>query len=155
MVQAVDCLYGEDVMAISIKTSPKHSVAASERRMRKILLVDEDASDIRYYYGILRALGHDVIVSDSYPEALALLEKENFDMAVVAQGSPAFEGRTVVAKALEIDADLPVLVVAKSLDIDCYLEAMEMGVADYLERCAAPLDFMRTVDTLVRLKAAA
>ncbi|HET7215357.1 MAG TPA: response regulator [Terriglobia bacterium] len=142
-------------MAIPIKPAPKRFGAAYERPPLRILLVDEDPSNIRYYYGILRALGHDVVVSASYAEALSLLEKENFDMAVVAQGSPAFEGRAVVAKALETNPDLPVLVVARTLDIDCYMEAMEMGAVDYLERCAAPLDFMRSVDAHLEMKAAA
>ncbi len=121
----------------------------------RTLLVDEDSSDVRYYYGVLSAIGHDVVACNSYQEALALLNRENFDMVVVAQGSPAFEGRPVLSRALEINPDVPVLVVARTLDIDCYLEAMEIGAADYLERCAAPRDFMRSVDAHLRLKSAA
>jgi DNA-binding NtrC family response regulator len=135
--------------------SPKRFNVAYERPRLRTLLVDEDPSDIRYYYGVLRALGHDVVISETYPDALSLLEQGNFDMAIVAQGGSAFEGRPVVAKALDINPDLPVLVVARTLDIDCYLEAMEMGAVDYLERCAAPRDFMRSVDTHLQMKAAA
>jgi len=76
-------------------------------------------------------------------------------MVVVAQGSPAFEGRQVLARALEADPERPVLIVARTLDIDCYMEAMEMGAADYLERCAAPRDFMSSVDANLRAKEAA
>lgn len=142
-------------MANPVKRAPKRFDAAYGRSRLRTLLVDEDPSDIRYYYGVLRALGHEVVVSESYMAALSLLDQENFDMAVVAQGSPAFEGRPVLARALEINPDLPVLVVARTLDIDCYLEAMEMGAADYLERCAAPRDFMRSVDNHLQVKAAA
>jgi DNA-binding NtrC family response regulator len=142
-------------MAISMKSIHSRSGVAPGRPSFRTLLVDEDPSDVRYYFGVLRALGHEVVVTASYTEALALLEQQNFDMAVVAQGGPAFEGRPVVAKALEINQELPVLVVARTLDIDCYLEAMEMGAADYLERCAAPRDFMRSVDANLRIKAAA
>jgi DNA-binding NtrC family response regulator len=142
-------------MATPIKAVPKRFTASYGRPKFTTLLVDEDASDIRYYYGVLRALGHEVVVSETYPEALSLLERENFDMAVVAQGSPAFEGRPVVSRALEINPDMPILVVARTLDIDCYLESMEMGAVDYLERCVAPLDFMRSVDNHLPMKAAA
>ena len=142
-------------MASVIKTSPKRfNMGMAEARYRT-LLVDEDPSDIRYYYGILRALGHDVVVSESYPEALSLLEQGNYDLVIVAQGGPSFEGRPVAAKALEVNPEIPVLVVARTLDIDCYLEAIEMGVGDYLERCAAPRDFMRAVDNHLQVKAAA
>jgi DNA-binding NtrC family response regulator len=145
----------EEVMASPIKTVPRRFDLAHDRPKFRTLLVDEDPSDVRYYYGVLRALGHEVVIAESYAEALAQLERENFDMAVVAQGSPAFDGREVLARALEINPELPVLVVARTLDIDCYLEAMEMGAADYLERCAAPREFMRAVDVHLQMKAAA
>ncbi|HXH48058.1 MAG TPA: response regulator [Terriglobia bacterium] len=142
-------------MASAIKAAPgRFNTDPGQPRFRT-LLVDEDPSDVRYYYGVLHALGHEVVVAQTYAEALARLERENFDIAVVAQGSPAFEGRQVLARALEINPELPVLVVARTLDIDCYLEAMEMGAADYLERCAAPRDFMRSVDAHLQMKAAA
>ena len=142
-------------MARSVKSIDSRIKVAYSRSKFRTLLVDEDPSDVRYYYGVLRALGHEVVICDSYSEALALLEHENFDMAIVGQGSSAFEGREVLARALEIDPSLPVLVVARTLDIDCYLEAMEMGAVDYLERCAAPRDFMRSVDSHLRMKAVA
>jgi DNA-binding NtrC family response regulator len=142
-------------MASIIKAAPARiNVAYHEHRFRT-LVVDEDPSDARYYYGMLRALGHEVVVSESYQEALVRLAGENFDMIVVAQGSSAFEGRQVVARALEIDPKRPVIVVARTLDIDCYMEAMEVGAADYLERRAAPRDFMLSVDVRLRTKAAA
>ncbi|MEJ2009142.1 MAG: response regulator [Acidobacteriota bacterium] len=142
-------------MVSPIKAIDNPMDAAYGRPNFRTLLVDEDPSDIRYYYGILRAMGHEVVICESYAEALALLEHEHFDMAVVGQGSPAFEGRRVLSRSLEIRPQMPVLVVARTLDIDCYLEAMEIGAADYLERCAAPRDFMRAVDAHLQLKAAA
>jgi len=142
-------------MASPIKAVNKSYDTAYGGPKFRTLLVDEDPSDIRYYYGVLRAMGHEVVICESYAESLALLVHENFDMAVVGQGSPAFEGRQVLARSLEIKPQMPVLVVARTLDIDCYLEAMEIGAADYLERCAAPRDFMRAVDAHLQLKTAA
>jgi DNA-binding NtrC family response regulator len=141
-------------MANAIKTLEWKS---NFHRFSKIrtLLVDEDPSDIRYYYGMLRALGHEVAIAGSYSEGLSLLEQESFDMVIVGQGSPAFEGREIVGRAIEINSETPVLVVARTLDIDCYLEALEMGAAEYLERCAAPRDFMRAVDAHLQVQAAA
>lgn len=142
-------------MASSIKTMRSKSDQSYGRPKFKTLLVDEDPSDVRYYFGILRALGHDVAICGSYASGLELLDQQNFDMVVVGQGSSAFEGREVLARALEINPGTPVLVVARTLDIDCFLEALEMGAADYLERCAAPRDFMRAVDTHLQMRAAA
>jgi DNA-binding NtrC family response regulator len=121
----------------------------------RTLLVDEDPSEIRYYYGMLRTLGHEVVICGSYTAGLSILERETFDMVVVGQGTPAFEGRAVLARAVEINPAMPVLVVARTLDIDCYLEAMEIGAVEYLERCAAPRDFMRSVNAHLHTKTAA
>lgn len=142
-------------MASPIKAINKPLDMAYGRPKFRTLLVDDDPSDIRYYYGVLRAIDHEVVICESFEKALALLESESFDMVVVGQGSPAFEGRQVLVRALEINPQMPVLVVARTLDIDCYLEAMEIGAADYLERCAAPRDFMRSVDSHLQLKTAA
>lgn len=142
-------------MKSPIKPVEKKLGSAYGQPKFRTLLVDEDPSDIRYYYGVLRAIDHEVVICESYAEAPAILERETFDMVVVGQGSPAFEGRPVLVRALELNPQMPVLVVARTLDIDCYLEAMEIGAADYLERCAAPRDFMRSVDSHLQLKAAA
>ena len=141
-------------MANAIKTLEWKSMSHGPAKI-KTLLVDEDPSDVRYYYGMLRALGHEVAIAGSYSEGMSLLGREGFDMVIVGQGSPAFEGREVVARAMEINPETPVLVVARTLDIDCYLEALEMGAVDYLERCAAPRDFMRAVDAHLQIKTAA
>jgi response regulator of citrate/malate metabolism len=38
----------------------------------------------------------------------------------------------VLKRATEINRSLPVLVVARCLDMGCYLEAMQLGAVDYL-----------------------
>jgi DNA-binding NtrC family response regulator len=123
--------------------------------LHRLLLVEEDAGDLSHYFGILRTLGYRVVVAKSYTHALALLEGEQFDLVMVGQGSPSFDGRLVVIRSLELNPHVPVVVVARSLDIDCYLEAMELGVADYVERGTTPRDFMRAMDFHLQIEPAA
>jgi FixJ family two-component response regulator len=59
---------------------------------------------------------------------------EEFDFAIVGQGSASFEGRCVLERAEEVHRNIPIVVVARCLDIHCYLEAMDLGAVDYLER---------------------
>jgi len=51
---------------------------------------------------------------------------------IVSQGTPKFEGSCVVKRAVEVDRSLPVVVVARSLDMGSYIEAMQLGARDYL-----------------------
>lgn len=100
----------------------------------KLLVVDEDVSDICEYCGMLRQHGYDVCCVDSYAEGAACLDSGPVDMVIVSQGSPAFEGKRVLERAIEKDRHKPVLVLARSVDMNCYLEAMQLGACDYLEK---------------------
>jgi DNA-binding NtrC family response regulator len=117
---------------------------------RKVLLVDEDARDLQYYAAILQAQGHEVRVVPSYAEGWLVLEKEHFDFVILSQGSREFEGRVVLQHAIEIERHLPVLVLTDCLDMGCYLEAMQLGAADYLEKPVLPAELMRLIETHIR-----
>jgi DNA-binding NtrC family response regulator len=69
----------------------------------------------------------------SYEEGARRVEMEEFDFAIVGQGSASFEGRCVLERAAEMHRNIPIVVVARCLDIHCYLEAMDLGAVDYLE----------------------
>jgi DNA-binding NtrC family response regulator len=100
----------------------------------KLLVVDEDLEDLQRYSAILSHLGYEVRAFASYGAAAACLEQEIFDLVVVSQGSPNFEGRCVLARAIAEDRHTPVLVLTQTMDMPCYLEAMQLGAHDYLEK---------------------
>jgi DNA-binding NtrC family response regulator len=99
----------------------------------KALLVVEEPEALHYYCNILEGWGYHVRACHSYEEGVCCLGSEVFDLVMVSQGSRRFEGRCVVERAIEIDRRLPVVVVARALDMPCYLEAMQLGAVDYLE----------------------
>ena len=86
----------------------------------------------------------------SYTEGTLLLSKDSFDLIIVSQGSRNFEGRLLVERAIEIDRNLPVVVLTECLDMGCYLEAMQLGAADYVEKPLRADELARLVDTRVR-----
>ena len=100
----------------------------------RVLLVCDELREFASYEGILSALGYDVVMCSSYEEGARRVEMEDFDFAIVGQGSASFEGRCVLERAAEMHRNIPIVVVARCLDIHCYLEAMELGAVDYLER---------------------
>jgi DNA-binding NtrC family response regulator len=99
---------------------------------RKALLVDEYPEDLQFYSTILEAYGYRVRRCSSYREGVRCLGEEAFDFVIVSRGTPKFEGRWVLMRAMEMNPRLPVLVVARCLDMDCYLQAMQLGAMDYL-----------------------
>ncbi|MEJ2008410.1 MAG: response regulator [Acidobacteriota bacterium] len=98
----------------------------------KFLLVDRDIDTLHGITVTLHNRGYEVRACDSYEEALTYLGAETYDFILVDQGSPYFEGRAVLDRAMEIDRHTPVLIVTRFLHMACYLEAMQRGAVDYL-----------------------
>ncbi len=117
---------------------------------RKILVVDENVRDLKYYTAILQSQGHEVRSFSSYSDGWLALSEEQFDLVIVSQGSRQFEGQALVQHAMEIERRLPVLVLADCLDMGCYLEAMQLGAADYLEKPILPSEIARLIETHIR-----
>ncbi len=117
------------------------------RQAAKILFVDEDLQDLNYFCRILREQGCDPVPCASYAEAMCHLEASSFEFVVVSQGSHAFEGRCVLERAIEVDRYTPVLVLTRCHNMNCYLDAMQLGAVDYLEKPVQPEQIARVVGT--------
>ena len=104
----------------------------------KLLLVDEEVEDLQRYSAILNRLGYEVRAFASYVEAAACLGQQVFDLVVVSQGTYNFEGRCVLARAIEKDRRTPVLILTHSVEIPCYLEAIQLGARDYVLKPLPP-----------------
>jgi len=114
-------------------------------RPTRVLLVDEEASDMKVLHLILEGQGFEVFSCTDYEAALRCLETASFDFVLVSQGTHAFEGRTVLDRAMQLDRHRPVMVMTRCMDMQCYLEAMQMGAIDYMEKPIPPGDLLRFV----------
>ena len=74
----------------------------------------------------------------SFTDGAACAESEDFDLIVVSQGSPSFEGRLVLARAIERNRWASVLVLTRAIEMPCYIEAMQSGALDYREKPLPP-----------------
>lgn len=110
----------------------------------EVLLVDEDTRQLEQLAAMLQQEGLAVVTSASYDEGADLVGYGSFDLAVVTQGGPRFEGKCVLERARLAVPRTPVLVVARCAEVAAYLRAMELGAADYIER---PID----LDVLIGL----
>ena len=113
----------------------------------RVLLVDEDTKDLNYFSTLLGRMGYSHRAFANCREAEGCLEREDFDFVIVNQGSPAFETHHLVELTLARDWHTPVVVLTRSLEMNCYLEAMQLGTVDYLEKPLAPGEFEHLVTT--------
>jgi len=135
---------------MSTKIVPPQAAPAATLSPIKVLLVEEDLSDLRNYVLSLEQGGYDIRACARYSDGVRALERERFDLIVVSQGGPAFEGRLVVNHAQKLHRSTPILVMTRCPDMKCYLEAMELGALDYLEKPHSPLQFARVVEAYLR-----
>lgn len=135
--------------------APKHIEPNRLESKGSVLVVDEDTADLVYYRTVLQRAGCAVVTCNSYNEALDFLGVERFDLIVLSQGSSSFEGRRILEKAMGMDRAGQVLVVARVLNMNCYLEAMQLGARDYLEEPVREQDMIRAAETCLASRAMA
>ena len=85
--------------------------------------------------------------SSSFAEGVQCLGHEPFDLILLDQGSDRFEGQELLAQAMEVDVELRVLVLARSYERGCYLQAMQSGALDYLEGPLGAAEIIALLET--------
>jgi len=113
-----------------------------------VLLILSESPDLDNYGNVLRNKGFTTLMCTSPAEGINSIETAPASLVIVGQDTPAFEGRQLLEHSLRLHPEVPVLVVARVLDMHCYLEAMELGAADYLER-PEPGDLAWVVETQI------
>jgi DNA-binding NtrC family response regulator len=112
---------------------------------QRVLVVDDNLDDLLYYSAVLYHHGLEVRSIGSYSDGASCLDREDFDLIIVSQGSASFEGRRVLARAIEKDRHTRVLVTTRSADMSCYLEAIQSGALDYIEKPLPPSEIGKLV----------
>ncbi len=113
----------------------------------QVLLIDEDPDDLAYNGAMLLKLGCKVTACAYYSDGLQRLEAEAWDFVVLSEGGPAFEGRSVLELAVKVSRSLPVLVVTNWHNMPSYLEAMQLGAVDYLEKPVSLWEMARMLNS--------
>jgi DNA-binding response OmpR family regulator len=113
----------------------------------RILLVDPEANDLERNLQYLREQGFVVCACGSYEEGARSLKGKYFDMVIVDQGGPDFEGEFVLQLSVARNRNMPVLVLTRHRDRASYVEAMQMGAVDYLEKPVDRENLLWTIQT--------
>ena len=115
----------------------------------KILIADDEAEirDLLHLY--LENSGYDVFEAQDGLEALAILEKEHVDLAILDVMMPGMNGLRVLKKLRET-SNIPVMVLsAKDTDADKML-GLDLGADDYLTKPFNPLEAVARVNSNIR-----
>jgi len=127
----------------------------------RVLLVDDDEHVRRAFARILINGGCDVSEVGDAEHALLLLDKEAHDVVVSDIMMPGMSGVDLLKALRERDAQLPVILVTGTPDLDSAIMAVNLGAYRYLMKPVASAELLSTVTragslrTLARLERSA
>lgn len=114
--------------------------------MEKILIVEDEQSLRDLLSIMLKRAGYDVVVASDGAQAIALLEKELFDLVITDLKMPNAGGLEVLRAVKEVSPDTVVLLITAYASAESAVEAMKLGAYDYLSK---PFD-VEQVQLIVR-----
>lgn len=137
---------GSDETAVdSVESQPIADPGEANFARRKVLIVDEDLEDLTRNTKPFEAHGFEVHKCASYDTAMRSIEREDFDLALVDQGSALFEGRRVIRHLVRYNSRTPFIVLAFRNDLKCYQQALELGAVEYLEKPVSTAELNRVI----------
>lgn len=125
---------------------PALSPPASLFRQR-VLVVDDDAKHLNFFTSLLEQLGYSVEAVANHRQAEGRLERRRFDLVPLSLGGAVLEARRLLRLTLGRDKRTPVVVLTRYAEIEYYIEAMQLGAADFLEKPVSTAQLERLVST--------
>lgn len=105
-----------------------------EKRVRRMLVVDDHAAARESVSDVLRHAGYEVVGASSASEALALLDRREFHVIVTDLQMPGMDGLEFIRQIYHRRLLAQVIMVTAHATIASAVEAMRFGAFDYLEK---------------------
>ncbi len=122
----------------------------SEKSGLWILLADDEEVIHRAVGDYLRSIGHRVEEASSGTEALNKIEGCNFDLALVDVRMPGTDGLSLVKRIRELRPDLPLITITGFGNKEMVIEALRLGVADFLPKPIKLTDLDTALERVMR-----
>ncbi len=111
----------------------------------KILIVDDERAIRNSLKEILTDEGYDVDLAEDGPTALAMVDKEKYDVIFCDIKMPGMDGTEVLDKFVADGIDSAIVMISGHGDIDTAVECIKKGAFDFIQK---PLDLNRILITI-------
>jgi DNA-binding NtrC family response regulator len=115
------------------------------KKQARVLIIDDEADVVANWARVLERDGYACLTATDGERALALLESEHPDAVLTDLQMPKIGGLEVLRRALDLDADVSVVVITGHGTIESAVEAMRAGAFDYLLKPLPSNDALRLV----------
>src|SRR6187551_3072531 len=113
---------------------------------KQILVVDDELNLRRVLAAQLERDGYDIHSAEDGEEALAVLREHHIDLVITDLRMPKLDGMELLRRVVELDEELPVVMLTAHGTVDNAVEALKTGAFDYITK---PFDQVE-VRTIVR-----
>ena len=107
-------------------------------KTQKIIVVDYEQLMRNFAVETMKKCGYEVTSAENGAEALKLVAENKFDIAFIDMRLPDMNGIEVLTGALEINPDLPVVMMATYARLENAFEALKLGAMDYIVKPFSP-----------------
>ena len=100
----------------------------------RILIIDDDPHFLRVLQRILSGEKFVVMATSNPCEATGLLRSNSFDLIICDLRMPDCDGLNVLQAIRSAGNEIPVIILTAYGEVDTYLEAMNAGATEYLNK---------------------
>ncbi|MBT6146897.1 MAG: sigma-54-dependent Fis family transcriptional regulator [Gemmatimonadetes bacterium] len=120
----------------------------------RILVVDDNPSNVKALRQRLLTDGHDVLEATSGQEALDLVAGQSPDLVLLDIMMPGMDGYEVCRRLKKADDSqfIPIIMVTALSEPDAVIRALDEGADEYVTKPFEPLELMARVRSMLRIR---
>jgi len=124
--------------------------SVSEEISGRILIIDDDPHFLRVLQRILSGEKFEVAATSNPCDALGLLRSSNFDLIICDLRMPDCDGLNLLQAIRSGGNEVPVIILTAYGEVDTYLEAMNAGATEYLNKPIKSDELVQVVRNCLR-----
>lgn len=118
--------------------------------MEKILIIEDDKSIVLTVKYDLEMLSYDVDTCGDGMEALDLINKNNYDLAIVDITLPSLNGIELIRRVRCTNKEIKIIVLSASNDEMDIINGLDIGANDYVTKPFSPRELYARIRALLR-----
>ncbi|MFB3923022.1 MAG: response regulator [Terriglobia bacterium] len=119
----------------------------------RILVVDDDPYFLRVISRILSGESFQVTTAEGASQATQILKEHTFDIVISDLRLPDGDGLSILQQARSAGLEVPVVILTAYGEVDSYLEAMNAGVTEYLNKPVKSEELIAVVRSCLQARA--
>jgi nitrogen regulation protein NR(I) len=101
---------------------------------KQVLIVDDEPNLRKILSAQLSRDGYEVMTAEDGEQGLALLKEHHIDLVITDLKMPKVDGMTLLRRALELEPELPIILITAHGTIDTAVEALKSGAFDFVTK---------------------